>query len=92
MVFCFQNFNFLRYFWNKNPKQALMPKVPEKVIILNIKGLQLQAPQMSKKQSLSSSKTPIQGVERQGYPQQGRWSKNIINSESVVYSTKMQCD
>ena len=35
----------------------------------------LQAPHTSKKQSLSLSKTPIQGFERRGYPQQGRWSK-----------------
>ena len=26
----FQNFDFLRYFWHKDPKQALMPKVQEK--------------------------------------------------------------
>ena len=26
----FQNLDFLRYFWHKDPKQALMPKVQEK--------------------------------------------------------------
>ena len=27
----FQTFDFLGYFWHKNPKQALMPKVPKKL-------------------------------------------------------------
>ena len=33
-------------------------------------GPRLQAPHMSKKQLLSSNKTPIQGVKRRGYPQE----------------------
>ena len=37
--------------------------------------MQLQAPHMSERQSLSSSKTPIQVVERVGYPQQGKMVK-----------------
>ena len=40
--------------------------------------LRLQAPHTSKRQSLSLSKTPIQGVERRGYTQQRRWSKKIM--------------
>ena len=35
--FLFQDFDFLRYFWHKNPNQALMPKVPKKVKILTNK-------------------------------------------------------
>ena len=31
---------------------------------------------MSTRKSLSSSKTLTQGVERRGYPKQGRWYKN----------------
>ena len=38
----------------------------------------LQAPHTSKRKLLSSSKTPIQGVESQRYPRQGRWSKKIL--------------
>ena len=38
----------------------------------------LQAPQTSKSQSVSLSKTPIQGVQRQVDPQQGRWSNKKV--------------
>ena len=37
MNFFLKNFDFLRYFWHKNPNQALMPKVPKKVKILTNK-------------------------------------------------------
>ena len=30
-IYFFQNFDFLRYFWHKDLKQALMPKVPQKI-------------------------------------------------------------
>ena len=42
--------------------------------------LRLQAPHMSKRQLLSWNKTPIQGVERRGYLQQGRCSNKIIKT------------
>ena len=45
----------------------------------------LQAPQTSKRQLLSSSKTPIQGIQRRGYPQLGRWS-----NKKMEYRRKVQ--
>ena len=38
LFFIFQMFDFLMYFWHKNPKQAHMPKVPKKVKILKNKN------------------------------------------------------
>ena len=55
-----------------------------------------QAPHMSRRQFLSLSKTPIQGVERREYPQEGRWSKNfavtcIWVEVSVALKCKIKC-
>ena len=38
----------------------------------------------SKRQLLSLSKTPILGVKRRGYPQQGSWSKNQPFQKKII--------
>ena len=75
--------------WVKKEKltQPTLPHLSSYPVMVHsgFKGwLRLQAPHTSKRQLLSSSKTLIQGVERRGYSQQGRWPKKLNNTNFVM--------